>query len=472
MASPAVDRAPRRAAHALRAATAAAGLATALAALAAAVAWTVVEREGGRAHILVGTAACWVAAAGAWYALRLAERRGASERWVTIAVVLGLLVAGAAALAAPPSTSNDSARYAWDGIVQKAGISPYRDVPASDTLAPLRPAWLFAGGCDGPSPHFPTGDVATASIPSGSPLCTAINRPQVPTAYPPVAEGYFLLVRLLLPSNAAWLAFQAAGLALAAAVALVLVRLMRREGRPVSWAALWAWNPLVFLEAVNNAHVDVLSAALLLGASLLSARKAGSSGVLFGLAIATKLIPAIALPGMLRNRPWRFVAGATLAVVGAYVPYVVLSGPAVIGYLPGYLSEEGYASGDTTRFALPGIVLPPLAALVVGLAAVLGVWIWVWTRRHAVAPATAQAMAVGWTLVIVCPSYAWYALMLIPLAVLGRRIEFLIVPLALEAVTATVGTDAGPAVSRVAMATAAAVVLLVALRRRRDARCR
>jgi ABC-type glycerol-3-phosphate transport system permease component len=79
-------------------------------------------------------------------------------------------------------------------------------------------------------------------------------------------------------------------------------------------------------------------------------------------------------------------------------------------------------------------------------------------------------MVVGWTLIIVCPSYAWYALMLIPLAVLGSRPEFLVVPLALQAVTATVGTDAGPLVARAAMAAAAAAVLLAAARRRRQAR--
>ncbi|WP_175637510.1 glycosyltransferase family 87 protein [Sinomonas mesophila] len=475
MASPALGRALRRAlaARALRPGALAVGLALALAVFAAAVAWTVVERDGGRAHVLAGTAACWAAAAGAWLVLRLAERRGASKRWVTLAVVLGLLGAGAAALAAPPSTSNDSARYAWDGIVQKAGISPYRDVPAADALADLRPSWLFAAECDAGSPHFPTGDVVTTSVPSGTPLCTAINRPHVPTAYPPVAEVYFLLVRLPLPSSAAWLAFQTAGLALAVVVALMHLQAMRHEGRPLSWAALWAWNPLVLLEAVNNAHVDVLSAALLLGASILlgtsilSVRRAVASGVLFGLAVATKLIPVAALPGMLRNRPWHVIAGASLAVLVAYVPYVAVSGPAVIGYLPGYLSEEGYTSGDATRFALPGTVLPPPAALVVGLAAVLAVWVWVWVRRNTMSPAAAQTIAVGWTLIITCPSYAWYSLMLIPLAVLGRRQEFLIVPLALQAVTAIAGTDAGPAVSRVAMAVAAAVILATAVRRRR-----
>ncbi|NUP75695.1 MAG: hypothetical protein HOQ07_13770, partial [Sinomonas sp.] len=249
-----------------------------------------------------------------------------------------------------------------------------------------------------------------------------------------------------------------------------------------------------------NAHVDELSAALLLGASLLGAgalgagvlgsgvlgsgvlaggrpadgpregRRAASSGVLFGLAVATKLIPAVALPGMLRNRPWRFGAAALAAFVAAYVPYVIASGPAVIGYLPGYLSEEGDASGDTSRFALPGILLPPFAARVVGLAGVLAVWLWVWAKRRVLPPITAQALAVGWTLLIVCPSYAWYALMLIPLAVLGRRPELLVVPLALEAVTATVGTDAGAPVAKVSMAVAALVVLAVGFRRARSAR--
>lgn len=424
-----------------------------------------------RAHILIGTGACWVVSVGAWLLLRRAERHGASAREVGCAVVVGLLVAGAAALVAPPSTSNDSARYAWDGMVQKAGISPYRDVPAADSLASLRPSWLFAARTDGAgsacAEQFPTGDVLATSVPRGVPLCTAINRPQVPTAYPPAAEVYFLLVRLPLPSDVSWLAFQIGGIILALAVALTLLGALRRSGSPLSTAALWAWSPLVLLEAVNNAHVDALSAALLLGAALLVVRRPGSSGVLFGLAVATKVIPAVALPGMLRKKPWRFTVAAGIALIASYVPYVILSGPAVIGYLPGYLSEEGYASGDSTRFSLPGIFLPPFPALLVGGAALLAVWAWVWHRRNSLAPLGAQTLAVGWALIIVCPSYAWYGLMLVPLALLARRPEFLVVAPALEAVTATVGTDAGPLVSRVAMATAAAVVLLVGLRRSR-----
>ncbi|WP_369045816.1 glycosyltransferase family 87 protein [Sinomonas sp. P10A9] len=450
----------------------------ALAALVAAVVWTVSAHDGDRLRVLVGTAACWVAAIAAWALVRRAQRSGAGHRWVLGTIVLGLLAAGGASLSAPPSTSNDSARYAWDGIVQKAGISPYRDVPASDALADLRPAWLFAPRdgqrCEAAAPggHFPTGDVLTDSVPRGEPLCTAINRPRVPTAYPPVAEAYFGAVRLPLPAGVGWIAFQAAGLVLALAGTLLLTRAFARAGIPLADAALWAWNPLVLLEAVNNAHVDALAAVLLAGAALaLGARRVGRSGILFGLAVATKVIPAAALPGMLRDRPWRFAAAAVGTVSAVYVPYVLASGPAVLGYLPGYLSEEGYSSGgDTTRFSLPGILLPPGPALVVGVAALLAVWAGVWLARHRLEPAVAQAVSVGWALVIVCPSYAWYALMLIPLALIARRPEFLVVPAALEAVSATVGTGAGPTVSPAAMAAAAVVLLVAAMARRRARR--
>jgi hypothetical protein len=67
-----------------------------------------------------------------------------------------------------PRTSDDAYRYIWDGRVLLAGIDPYHFVPLDPELAHLRDPL-----------HFPEGE---------APL---INRPGVPTIYPPIAQLWF-----------------------------------------------------------------------------------------------------------------------------------------------------------------------------------------------------------------------------------------------------------------------------------------
>ena len=157
-----------------------------LAALTAALALTV--RKDGYFTDPVGLswwyAACWALFAAAVFAVRKAPVRQA-----VVLVIAGGVAVAATGLLAPPRTSTDSYRYAWDGRVQAAGISPYDHAPADPALGGLRDDWLFPSGaaCAGP-------DLVRIAGPQGEVHCTRINRPQVHTIYPPVAEGYFLLV--------------------------------------------------------------------------------------------------------------------------------------------------------------------------------------------------------------------------------------------------------------------------------------
>jgi len=105
--------------------------------------------------------------------------------------------------------------------------------------------------------------------------------------------------------------------------------------------------------AVNDAHVDTLGVLLVVAGLALAARgRRVGGGALLGAAIATKLIPALAVPGAMagvlsrRPRLKDLVLPVTAVAVAAltYVPYVLASGSGVLGYLPGYLKEEGYDS--------------------------------------------------------------------------------------------------------------------------------
>lgn len=386
----------------------------------------------------VAIAIAWVLAAAAFLVLLRIRGRAA-----LILVFAGSAALGLAAMAGPPNLSTDSARYAWDGIVQNEGISPYAHVPADDALAPYRQGWLFPAPVtsDGADAHCSGTRVRTTTdIPGGELLCTTINRPHVPTIYPPVAEGFFAAVRSVVPPSAPYWPLQAAGLILSLSTTTLLVVGMRRRGLDPRWAAVWGWSPFVAAEAVNNSHIDALGVLLVVAATFIATMPARAAigrgrallvGVAVGLAAATKFVPAIAAPPIARRRPFTVGIAALVTFVGVYIPYVAVTGWAVLGYLPGYLDEEGYDSG--ARFALLSPLLPGASATIVALLLILAVLAVAWWRTDPLRPWHAQAVSIGMVLLIASPAYPWYGLVLIPFVVLSRRWEWLIVVVALSA---------------------------------------
>lgn len=400
----------------------------ALAGLAAGVADVTLNHQlftaAGRRPLLAATVPVWVAFLVAIGAVRLVPRRLAA-----VLVVAGGVAIALAALAGPPNTSTDSARYAWDGIVQDRGVSPYSHVPASDALAPYRTAWLFpdrsaAGHCPQERVH------AIRSEPGDHPLCIAINRSHVPTIYPAAAELWFAGVRALVPTSAEYAPLQVAGAVLALGTTVLILAALVRRRLPVSWAALWAWCPLVATEGITNSHVDLLGASLLaLGSLLVAHRMPLRGGLAIGAAVAAKLIPVVAAPPLLKRAPARVVAAAVVAFVVLTVPYVVVSGPSVVGFLPGYLKEEGYDDGS--RFALISAVLPGDAAAIAGVVVIALAALAALAFADPARPWHAQVVLVGVVLLTASPRYPWYGLMLLPFVALADRPEWLAVVMAL-----------------------------------------
>ncbi|MGN7799555.1 glycosyltransferase 87 family protein [Leifsonia sp. 22587] len=404
-------------------------------------------------------------------------------RAAIVLVLAGSAALGCAALAGPPNLSTDSARYAWDGIVQDAGISPYAYVPAADALDRYRVAWLFPApvtDADGSQACEGRRIQRTTSVPGGGALCTALNRPHAPTIYPPVAEAYFAAVRAVVPVDARYGPLQVSGLLLSLGTTVLLVAGMRARGLDPRWAAVWGWSPFVAAEAVTNSHVDVLGVLLVVAATFAAApavtgrlgavlaggvpgsrRRAVLVGVLVGLAAAAKFVPAIAAPALARRRPMTTALTAAVTFAVCYAPYVAVTGWGVIGYLPGYLDEEGYDSGS--RFALLSPFLPGLWATAGAAVLILAALVLAWRTADPDAPWHAQVVSVGAVLLITSPSYPWYALVLIPFIALSRRWEWLAVPLALTAKTLVPAHPAGTLV----VAAAALIVTTATLVRRR-----
>ncbi|TFC83800.1 DUF2029 domain-containing protein [Cryobacterium sp. TMT1-21] len=402
-----------------------------------------------------------ICTAGLWllFALAVLLLRGVRGRAVVVLILAGSAVIGAAAMIGPPNTSTDSARYAWDGVVATAGVSPYAYTPADDRLDPLRPGWLFpaAETTDAGTPVCVGERIQTAhKTPSGDILCSALNRTGVPTIYPPAAEIYFAGVRALTGPDAQYWPLQLTGLLLSVGTTGMLLAGMRRRGIDQRHAALWAWCPLVATEAITNSHVDMLGVVFTLAAAfLVSTRRYWGGGIALGAAIATKLIPVLAAPAMLRRQGWKVTVAAMLTFLLLYVPYVLTTGIGVLGYLPGYLSEEGYEDG--TRFALISLVAPGGSAIIVAGAVLAVIAVLVIWKTDPDRPWLGQLVMIGSALLILSPRYSWYALLLVPFIALSGRWEWFAVPLAL---TLRLLVPSLP-VTRVALA--AAVVLIVAI---------
>ena len=376
--------------------------------------------------------------AGAWIAFLSAAwlLRKVPLRASVALILLGGIAIQLAAISAPPQNSDDLYRYIWDGRVQAAGIDPYQYVPAARQLTGLRDELLWHPGADHCVKPAYVSEHPAAELAAG---CTAINRPTVPTIYPPVAEAYFLGVHYLPGADESTTPIQAAA-ALAAVLTTVLLLFgLRRLGRDVRMAALWSWCPTVALEAGNSAHVDVIAvgitaAALLISATARTRRKAVGGGILLGLAIATKVTPMLTVPAVLARgpRPHRAgigrrrltvlaAAGSAFAVV--YIPHVIAVGGKVIGFLPGYLKEEGYTSG--TRFAIIGLFAGGRVAIAVAVLALAAVALAVLRYSDPDQPWQGGVVMTGAALAITTPPWQWYALLLVMLVALDGRPEWL-----------------------------------------------
>jgi alpha-1,6-mannosyltransferase len=312
-----------------------------------------------------------------------------------IAALLRLLL-----LAAPIYLSTDIYRYVWDGRVQAAGVNPYRYVPADPALADLRDREIY--------PNINRKDYAT-------------------TIYPPVAQAIFLGVTRLSESptvmRLAMVGFEAA------AVGLLLV-LLRRTALPATRVLIYAWHPLAVWEFAGSGHIDAAMIALVcLALVLRQSARAGWAGAALAAASLVKPFPLSIAPALYRRWDWRFPAAFLATACLAYLPYLGV-GSRVLGFLPGYVQEEGLASGNgfyplwLLRHTL-GLDLPATAYAAASLLLLLSLALWVVLRRDPrdqIASATILALAFVF---LVTPHYPSYLAWLLVLGVLEPSVPLL-----------------------------------------------
>jgi hypothetical protein len=325
-----------------------------------------------------------------WLAWRGGVPRRGLAGILAAAVLMRLCV-----LLSPPYLSDDLYRYVWDGRIEAAGINPYRYVPSDTHLAPLRDEAIYP----------------------------RINRrTYAPTIYPPGAELIFLATTRI-SETALWM--RATMVIFDLASIAVLLRLLALGGLPRERIVIYAWHPVVLWEFAGSGHID--AAIVTLVALALWARRreaAWLTGIALAGAALVKYFPAVIFPALYRRRDWKMPAAAAATAIVAYLPFLA-AGPGVLGFLPGYIGEEGLDSGagfflwNLLRTAVPAAGTSGLPYLIfaAALLAALAMYTLLSARAGDRWLASAAALAAAFT-VLFSPHFPWYFAWLVAFACL------------------------------------------------------
>ncbi len=243
------------------------------------------------------------AGAGAAYAWLLHTRL--PLRWGLGAALLFRLLW----LPATPALSNDFYRFRWDGLLVSHGHNPFAETPRQ-----------LLGSLPADSAALPLAELRR--------LLPLLNSPAYFSVYPPVCQALYGAAAKAFPtSQTGFLVVVRGALLLAdAGAAGLLLWLLPLAGWPARRALAYLLHPLVVVEVMGNVHMEgvVVCFLLLTGALLVRRRTRLAAGAL-ALAVATKLLPLLALPLLARRlgRRFRWFLGVLAGSLGLlFLPFL------------------------------------------------------------------------------------------------------------------------------------------------------
>lgn len=333
------------------------------------------------------------------------------------------VVAIAARAALLPShlvLENDVYRYVVDGESSGHDLNPYRWAPSE-----------VAANAPDSFRHELAKDEAQRVL-------SRVGHPDIPTVYPPAAQGAFAIGAWLTPWN--WLGQRLVFLMADLITIAVLVSMLRLVNKPLAWIVVYAWNPLILKEIANSAHVDAL-VALGISVSLLalvvatrsvySVSAASVAGLGLAVAVLAKLYPILLIPVLVaflcatmpRNRSaiLAFLLALNGAMVLAYLPYSGVGWEQMTAGLRIYVSEWERNAG---AFAVLDAIVPwprIVAACVVLAGTALATAFGYRARGDVTRLATALQVALLTWFLFLPAAYPWYAVGLIAVSVLRPR---------------------------------------------------
>jgi len=188
-------------------------------------------------------------------------------------------------LPALPELSDDFYRFIWDGRLLAGGISPFADLPSTLMEDPL-----------------------FAAVPLNQHLYQNMNSPDYFTVYPPLAQWVFWLAAKLFPENLHGnvVVIRLVLLALEIGSVGLVIKILSGYQLPEKNVLIYAWNPLVIMELTGNLHFEAMMIFFVLLAIYgLQRNRWLISAVSMGAAVASKLIPLIFLPLLIKRLEWK-----------------------------------------------------------------------------------------------------------------------------------------------------------------------
>lgn len=225
-----------------------------------------------------------------FYCLEHLDRPPSLIILLAVTVVTRLILIGQG-----PTLDNDIYRYMSDGIMICQRVNPYQISPLDPITQSFQTPWWHLVGYS-----------------------------ELTTIYPPLTQGLLALGSYLSSGSILTMKLMALiGDGLVLAAILVMLKLLRR---PLGWAFVYAWNPLVLKEISDSGHMDAWPALFLtLGCLFALKNFSFSSGTALGIAVGFKLTPIIAfIPLILyiKNR-MRFLSGFGLSAIISLLPLLM-----------------------------------------------------------------------------------------------------------------------------------------------------
>ncbi|MFK7981382.1 MAG: hypothetical protein AB8G86_15460 [Saprospiraceae bacterium] len=180
-----------------------------------------------------------------------------------------------------PNFSDDLYRFIWDGRLLTQGINPFDHLPS----------------------HYIDQNSAIPGLTTE--LYEQLNSPDYFTIYPPVNQVIFAMATGLFP-NSIWgssLVMKSCLFAFEIGSVFLIIQLLQHFKLPAKNVLLYALNPLIIIEITGNIHFEgAMIFFLLLAIWLIATRnKWILSAIVFALSVASKLLPLMFLPLMIRR---------------------------------------------------------------------------------------------------------------------------------------------------------------------------
>jgi len=216
-------------------------------------------------------------------------------RWGTFSLktILGCAVLFRVALiATPPSLSDDSYRYTWDGLVQQEGLNPYEYTPQEVPIDKLHEDSTFV----------------------------KLNSKSFISVYPPVSQYIFRFgSQWHIPDN--YLSYYVIKVIFVLAELLAVFMLARIVS--TGFVLFYAWNPVILIETAGQAHTE--SAVLLALVLVIYCTKKNHSrwaSVFLSVAGWVKLYPFVFFPFLWRRYGWKSVWPGIITALILPIPFV------------------------------------------------------------------------------------------------------------------------------------------------------